>query len=177
MDTIVSKTKDNRIYTKLKFVKSDKTGAVVSFVSQHPATGQIRGVRQNESVPKKICVMDKLLAPYILLNVLYDCALVPMNGRDGYVVVEANISQFKATISTIYVPKAVYMIECRFGHKIICFDPKDGERKTERNLKLCLDLLEKRVDIKDHDDVIAEFEDAAQKLLKHYRKDGFYYKE
>lgn len=177
MKNLVSKEK-TRIYTKLKFVISEQTGAVIGFVSQNSVSGQIRGVRQEENVPKKICVVDKALSPYILLNVLYECTLIPMNGnKDGYVVIEATPVQFPATIVTTYVPKGVYMVEVKFGNKTILFDPKDGEKKSVRDLATCIQLLEKRVDVKDLCDVVSDFEKAANKLLNKYRNDGFFYKK
>ena len=40
----ISEKRTTRVYTKLKFVKSDVSGATVSFVSQNPKTGRICGV-------------------------------------------------------------------------------------------------------------------------------------
>ena len=57
----ISEKRTTRVYTKLKFVKSDVSGATVSFVSQNPKTGQICGVRQDSPYPKKICMVDKAI--------------------------------------------------------------------------------------------------------------------
>lgn len=42
-----------KIYTKLKFIKSEKNGAFISFVSQNPVNGVVCGVRQDSPYPKK----------------------------------------------------------------------------------------------------------------------------
>lgn len=164
-----------RVYTKLKFTISDKTQAIVGFVSQNSKTGEIRGVRQDDPHPKKICVLDRKLAPDMLLNTLYNVTLIPMKERDGYVVVEATPVQFKATIETTYVPKAIYHIDVKFGNKKIQFDPKDGRKDSVKRLKQCRRILETRVDVKNLQDVIDDFDDATRNLLKKYENDGFIY--
>ena len=165
-----------RVYTKLKFTISDKTNAVVGFVSQNSKTGEIRGVRQDDPLPKKICVLDRKLAPDMLLNTLYDVVLVPMKERDGYVVVEAIPVQFKATIETTYVPKAIYHIDVKFGNKKIQFDPKDGRKESVKKLDLCRRVLETRIDVKNLPEVMDDFDEAVRNLLRKYENDGFIYR-
>lgn len=167
---------DDAVFTKLKFEKSEKTGAIVGFVSQNPKTGRINGVRQESTLPKKICVVDKHLAPDILLNVLYDVAIIPMKDKSGYVVIRACPVEFKATIITNYVKKAIYQVIVKFGNKAIIFDPKDGIQHTRRNLSACSEMLEKRVDIKDKNMVVADFLTTATRLIKRYEADGFIYR-
>ena len=164
-----------KLSTKLKFVKSNLTGAVVSFVSQNPKTGQFRGVRKDEPYPKKICLLDKKLVPDVLLNVLYEATLIPMAEKDGYVVIDIQPVEFKAVITTTYVPKAFYYIEVKFGHKTIKFDPKDGKKDSVKNLESCVRLLETRVDIKDIFQVVKDFRHEANKLIRQYEQDGFIY--
>ena len=165
-----------KVQTKLKFVKSDQTGAIVSFVSQNPKTGRICGVRQDSPYPKKICILDKKLVSEVLLNVLYDVTMIPMSEKNGYVVIEITPVEFKATITTTYVKKAIYRIEVKFGNKTIVFDPLDGKKDSIRTLKGCLSVLEKRVDIKDITQVVADFEESAHKLLNYMKSDGIWYK-
>ena len=165
-----------RVYTKLKFVKSDKTGAYVSFVSQNPKTGRMCGVRQDSEYPKKICVLDKNLVCDVLLNVLYDATLVPMAEKNGYVVIEVTPVQFKATIETTYVPKAIYAVEVKFGNKVVRFDPMNGKKDSVRTINGCKELLEKRVDIKDVNQVVEDFMCAATELVRRFKSDGFYAK-
>lgn len=166
-----------KVQTKLKFVKSEKTGAIVSFVSQNPKTGRICGVRQDSQYPKKICILDKKLVSEVLLNVLYDVTMIPMTEKNGYVVIAMTPVEFKATISTIYVKKAIYRVEVKFGNKTIVFDPLDGKKDTIRTLKGCLSVLEKRVDIKDITQVVADFQESANKLLNYMRADGILYRD
>jgi len=166
-----------KVQTKLKFVKSEKTGAIVSFVSQNPKTGRICGVRQDSQYPKKICILDKKLVSEVLLNVLYDVTMIPMTEKNGYVVIGMTPVEFKATISTIYVKKAIYRVEVKFGNKTIVFDPLDGKKDTIRTLKGCLSVLEKRVDIKDITQVVADFQESANKLLNYMRADGILYRD
>ena len=166
-----------KVQTKLKFVKSEKTGAIVSFVSQNPKTGRICGVRQDSQYPKKICILDKKLVSEVLLNVLYDVTMIPMTEKNGYVVIEMTPVEFKATISTTYVKKAIYRVEVKFGNKTIVFDPLDGKKDTIRTLKGCLSVLEKRVDIKDITQVVADFQESTNKLLNYMRADGILYRD
>lgn len=139
-------------------------------------TKRICGVRQDCGYPKKICVLDKALAPDILLNVLYDAVMIPMKDKDGYVVISAVPVQFKAVIETVYVPKALYQVLVRFGNKTVVFDPKDGIQETRKDLTKCRQLLEKRVDIQDIATVVDDFLNHAHYILKRYEKDGFLYK-
>lgn len=171
--TIISQPQTKRIYTKLKFTVSDKTYATVGFVSQNSKTGEIRGVRQDDQHPKKICVVDRKIASDILLNTLYDVVMVPMANKDGYVVIEATPVQFRATIETTYIPKAIYHIDVKFGNKKIQFDPKDGRKDSVRKLDLCRRVLETRVDVKNLPQVMEDFDEAVSNLLRKYENDGF----
>lgn len=172
----IEKEQPKRVHTKLKFIKSDQTGAYVSFVSQNPKTGRICGVRQDSEYPKKICILDKKLMCDVLLNVLYDATLIPMSEKNGYVVIEVTPVQFKATIEVTYVPKAIYVVEVKFGNKVIRFDPKDGRKDSIRSIEGCKSILEKRVDIKDITQVVEDFVDAATDIACKFKNDGFYAK-
>ena len=91
-------------------------------------------------------------------------------------MIEVNPVQFKATIETTYVPKAVYVVEVKFGNKVIRFDPMDGRKDTIRTIEGCKSVLEKRVDIKDVTQVVEDFVDAATDIIRKFRNDGFYAK-
>ena len=67
-----------KIQTKLKFIKSERNGALISFVSQNPVNNVVCGVRQDSPYPKKIVIIDRELSNNGLVNVLYDCVLIPM---------------------------------------------------------------------------------------------------
>jgi hypothetical protein len=103
--------------------------------------------------------------------------MIPMTEKNGYVVIEMTPVEFKATISTTYVKKAIYRVEVKFGNKTIVFDPLDGKKDTIRTLKGCLSVLEKRVDIKDITQVVADFQESANKLLNYMRADGILYRD
>lgn len=174
-----------KVYTKLKFIKSDKNGAFISFVSQNPVNGIVCGVRQDSPYPKKIVIIDKELANSLLLNVLYDCVLIPMastktiinkEGEEepfipGYIAIEATPVQFKAIVSTKYVRGSKYQVEVCFGNKIILFDPFRGQKETVKSLPACLAVLEKRCDVKDIMYVVESFTTAANELLEVLKQD------
>lgn len=165
--------KTTRIYTKLKFSKSDRTDATISYVSQNPNNGRVNGVRQDSPYPKKICVVDKALANEILVNVLYDCTLVPMAERNGYVVIAATPVQFKATIRTQYIKNNIYMVEVKFGNKTLRFDPFSGRKESVCNLQEFKRVLERRVDVKDIMQVVEDFNRAATRLLNMMEYDRY----
>lgn len=165
--------KNNRVYTKLKFIRSEVTGGPISFVSQNPETGRICGVRQDSEYPKKICIADKLLAPQIILNTLYDCTLIPMTDKNGYVVIAAEPAQFKAVVSSTYIKNNIYLVEVKFGNKTIRFDPFNGKKESVRDFSACRAVLEKRVDVKDIVQVVEDFEHAANNILRLLNKDKY----
>jgi hypothetical protein len=169
----ISEKRTTRVYTKLKFVKSDVSGATVSFVSQNPKTGRICGVRQDSSYPKKICMVDKAIAGQIIMNALYDCTLIPMTDKNGYVVISAEPVQFKATVETTYIKNNVYLVEVKFGNKVIRFDPFNGRKESVKSFQACKAVLEKRIDVKDIIQVVDDFEKAAEKVMTLMEMDRF----
>ncbi len=170
-----------KISTKLKFIKSDKNGALISFVSQNTATGVVCGVRQDSPYPKKIVIIDCKLAQNLLVNVLYDCVLIPMtpviNKRTGekhipgYIAIEANPVQFHATVSTNYIRGVKYNVEVSFGNKTIRFDPFRGQKESVKSFPACRAVLEKRCDVKNLMQVIEDFDAAAISLEELMRED------
>lgn len=85
----------DKIKTKLKFIKSDRTESWVGFVSINTKTGYIKGVREDAKGPKKVCIVTHELEPIIEPNVLYDVQMVPMkNEKAGYIVVAAEPHAF-----------------------------------------------------------------------------------
>lgn len=161
-----------KIYTKLKFVKSEDTGAYIGFVSQNMKTGRIVGVRQDSEYPKKICIIDKKLSCQVVPNILYDVTLIPMKEKNGYIAIEITPVSFEATIETNYVPKAIYQVEIKFGNKTILFDPLDGKKESVRTVTGVREILEKRMDIQNIQQVVEDFMEAAGSLMKRYESDG-----
>ncbi len=172
--TTEKKPKCSRTYTKLKFIRSEISGAPVSFVSQNPKTGRICGVRQDSEYPKKICIVDKLLASQIIMNALYDCTLIPMDERNGYVVIAAEPVQFKATVTSTYIKGNIYLVEVKFGNKIIRFDPFNGKKESVKSMAACKSVLEKRIDVKDLIQVVEDFERAANNILRLLDRDKYH---
>lgn len=164
------------IFTRVKFTKSERTGQPIGFISQNPVNKMYNGVREDSKFPKSVCIVDAKLIPEIILGVLYKVAVVPMHNKHGFIVIEAEPYQFKATIEQCYIPKACYVLEVKFGNQVIRFDPKDGKKDSMRTISGCRDLLEKRMDIANLADVVDEFISAASDLVEKYRRDGFYYK-
>lgn len=167
---------EGTIFTRVKFTKSEVTGLPIGFVSQNPVNKRINGVREDSKFPKSVCIVDAKIAPEIILGALYQVAIVPMRTKKGYIAIEAEPYQFKATIEECYVPKACYTISVKFGNQNIIFDPKDGKKASMRTIAGCKALLEKRLDIANITQVVEDFVDSANEMVKRYQRDGFYYK-
>lgn len=170
-----------KITTKLKFTKSEKNGALISFVSQNPVNNVVCGVRQDSPYPKKIVIIDREKANNILTNVLYDCTLIPMtpvlnektgeNHIPGYIAIEATPVQFKATVTTKYIRGIKYMVEVSFGNKTIRFDPFRGKKESVKSLAACRAILEKRYDVQNLLEVVEDFEMAAINIVELMKQD------
>lgn len=177
----VTKTPVEKIHTKLKFIKSERNGALISFVSQNPVDKIVCGVRQDSPYPKKIVIIDREIAHNLIVDMLYDCTLIPMtevkNPKTGemyvpgFIAIKANLVQFKATIQTNYIRGVKYNVEVSFGNKVIRFDPFRGVKETTKSLLACRAVLEKRCDIRDLLDVVEQFNIAANNLLALMKKD------
>lgn len=165
----------NKIKTKLKFVKSDRTGSWVGFVSINTKNGCVKGVREDAKEPKKVCVVTHELAPIIEPGVLYDVELIPMkNANAGYIVIKAEPHAFEARISSTVVKNAVYVVEVKFGNKTIIFDPLDGRKDSVRTIDGVIEVLQYRKDIKDLLQVIDDFQKAANCVMTAFENDGHY---
>ena len=170
-----------KIHTKLKFVKSDRNGALISFVSQNPVNKVVCGVRQDSPYPKKIVIIDREIAGNLIVNMLYDCVLIPMtpvlNEKTGamhipgYIAIEANPVQFKAKVTTNYIRGIKYNVEVSFGNKTLRFDPFRGIKETTKSLNAFRAVLEKRCDVRDIMDVLEDFDIAARNLLDLMKQD------
>ncbi|GAB6119573.1 hypothetical protein [Dysgonomonas termitidis] len=159
--------------SQIKFAESEKTGELIGFVSRHSKTKKLKGVRENSTFGKKICVLSGDLKGTIIPNILYDVELKAMHRGNGYVVVSARPRQFKARIEKVTVPKAIYRLKVTFGNKTVYFDPKHGKSDSSRTLEGVLDILASRVDIEEPDSVLAEFKEEGIALIKQMEADGF----
>lgn len=165
----------NKIYTKLKFIRSEISGAPISFVSTNPISGQACGVRRDADVPKRICVCSSSIAETLVPNALYKCTLVPMLSGRGYVVIEAELMQFRATVLSSYIKNVAYRVEAKFGNKTVVFDPFEGGKESVRNLGVCLDVLKKRIDVQNLEQVVRDFEHAGRVILKLLDRDRYHF--
>lgn len=165
----------DKIKTKLKFKKSDRTGSWVGFVSINTKNGCIKGVREDAKEHKKVCVVTHDLASVIEPNVLYDVEMIPMKDKKaGYIVVKAEPHAFEARISSSIVRNAVYMVEVKFGNKTIIFDPLDGRKDSVRTIDGVIEMLQYRKDIKDLLQVIDDFQKTANIVMTAFKNDGHY---
>ncbi len=161
-----------KIKTKLKFVKSERSGAWVGFVSKNPKNGRIFGVREDDKRLKQVCVASYECTPFIEAGVLYDVEMVPMKAANsGFVVVSASPHAFEAKVESTIIKNVVYKVEVKFGNKTILYDPKDGNHDSVRCLEKCADVLRVRKDIKDLIIVLDDFYRAAQIVLANYEND------
>lgn len=173
MKAFSSKQLAGVIYTKLKFVRSNKSGMFVGFASKQRTTGMVRGVREEAPYPKKVCVVNKPLDSQITPDVLYNCTIVPMKSGNGYIVVEATPTQFAAHITSQYIKNTTYLVTVKFGGSSIIFNPFSGRQESVKDLASCRALLEKRVDIKNVGQVVKHFTEAAQMMLRLLNRDKY----
>lgn len=159
--------------TQLKFVKSEKTGELIGFVSKMK-DNKLKGVREDSVYGKRICILSEALKGSILPNTLYNVELKPMHGgKNGYVVTAATQVFFTATVESIIIPEKTYQVIVRFGGKTVYFDPVNGKTSSSRTKKGVLEILNKRNDIANQDEVISDFLDRADELIRQMREDGY----
>lgn len=154
--------KIKRVYkTKLKFVESEKTGEMISFVNGGKGN-HLRGVHENEDVPKQIVLIGKDIAGSVEVKpkVLYDVQLIPMKNHGGYLVVDISVSQFNAVIKA-----EEDRINIEFGNKTIYYEPRNL-KPSIGTVEGVVTVLNNRIDLKDKDFIIQIFKDKAQDLSR-----------
>lgn len=163
--------------TRLKFAVSEETNELVGFVTRSSTTRLLRGVDEENDSPKKICILSEDLKGLIQPGIVYEVELKPMRRRNGYVVISANRLKYKAEFETVVVPKSVYQIRIIFGHKIVYFDPKDGNSPSSRTVAGVEKALRGRKDLADIENVIERFRIEANKLLEIFERDNYVVKK
>ena len=149
--------------TQLKFVKSERTGELVGFVSK-TKDNVLKGVRE----------VSEELKGSVLPNILYEVELKPMHsGKNGYVVTAATRVVFSATVESYIVPGKKYQVLVHFGGKTVYFDPLQGKTSSSRTKEGVLAALNKRNDIADQNIVISDFIDRADELIHQMKEDGY----
>jgi hypothetical protein len=159
--------------SQIKFAKSEQTGETIGFVSRHSKTKKLKGVREDSTFGKKICVLSEDIKGTIIPNILYNVELKPMHCGNGYVVVSASPALFKAHIETVIVPSTTYQVNITFGNKTIYFDPKDGKSHSSKTIDGVLAILRERKDIENPQAVIENFQKQAETLIQRMEKDGY----
>ena len=129
---------------RLKFEESKETKAIIGFVSRSSTTWKLRGVSENDDCPKKICVLAEDLKGLIEPGIVYEVELRPMRKGNGFIVISATRPKYEAAFETTVIEKTVYQVRIIFGHKIIYFDPKDGNSPSSRTIAGVEKALRKR---------------------------------
>ena len=160
---------ENCIKARLRFMKSEKTGYIVGFVSQNPVTGIWHGVPEDKPYPKKICVLDRSLVPYILLKKLYDVEMVPMRDKDGFVAKTANPVSYPAKIVCSHIPGMLYHVEAVFGGKRIIFDPSETDDRSVCEMERAIEKLRMRTDVENLEQAVEEFIEETYKMNQLYK--------
>lgn len=161
------------IKTKLKFTNSSVNGGWVGFVSVNVKNGCVRGVRETDEVPKKVCVVGHDIAGLIESGILYDVEMIPMKNKNaGYIVLKAVPHEFTAKVETSVIPKVEYKAIVTFGNKKIVFDPCEGKYKTMNTIEGAVNALRYRKDVKNIMGVIDDFTIAAEEVMRRYKADG-----
>jgi hypothetical protein len=160
--------------SQIKFAKSEQTGEIIGFVSRHSKTKQLKGVRENSTFGKKICLLSEDLKGTIHPNILYQVELKTMHQRNGYVVVSATPVLFKAHIETVIVPRSIYRIQISFGNKTVYFDPKNGKTDSSKTIAGVVEVLSVRKDIEDLEKVVEEFRKLAANLIQQMEKTAIF---
>ena len=158
---------------RLKFEESKETKAIIGFVSRSSTTWKLRGVSENDDCPKKICVLAEDLKGLIEPGIVYEVELRPMRKGNGFIVISATRPKYEAAFETTVIEKTVYQVLIIFGHKIIYFDPKDGNSPSSRTIAGVEKALRKRQDLVDTEKVIERFRIEAEKLLDRIEQDGY----
>ena len=150
-------------------MKSEKTGYIVGFVSQNPVTGIWHGVPEDKPYPKKICVLDRSLVPYILLKKLYDVEMVPMRDKDGFVAKTANPVSYPAKIVCSHIPGMLYHVEAVFGGKRIIFDPSETDDRSVCEMERAIEKLRMRTEVENLEQAVEEFIEETYKMNQLYK--------
>lgn len=158
--------------SRVKFTRSPETGELIGFVSQQ-SSGKLRGVMEDSPCKKRICVLSEDLKGTIIPKQLYDVTLRAMHNGNGYVVISAEPKTFPATIETTVEHGVTYRVTVKFGHKTIFYDPWRGRSNRSKTKEGVLGELNNRHDISDLDNVISDFIDQADELLRIMKEDGY----
>jgi hypothetical protein len=157
------------VFSKLRFKYSTRTGNLIAYVTKR--NGCWYGVGKKAREPKQVVLVSPAIQDEVQYNTLYRVAMVPMVEKKGFVAIGVLEAAFVATVITTYVPNILYKVEVKWGNRIITFDPSS---KRNNSISKIGDTILDRKDIKWRGRVFADFTDAAEALLRNYRRDGYY---
>lgn len=167
---------EGKIVAKLRFEKSERDpNTYIGFISQDCITGQIFGRSQDSRFPKKIVILDHKLNYMVEPGMLYRTTMTPMKSGKGYVATAIEPHQFSASVSIDYRPKINYRVIVTIGKSEVFFDPKDGATPATNTIKGAIEALCRRIDVRNINAVVHEFEMACKTMVDFYEKDGFFY--
>lgn len=155
----------HRIKTNIKF-KQNENGAFYGFVTKD-SNGSWRGCRE-DVIKKKIVFVNKHEEAGIIPNALYQCILVPMTEKNGFIAFQPQLVKFDAQIKTEATDK-VYRVSVKFGNTVITYNPQSSN-PNKNNIQSIVNLLKSRNDLKYQDAVADEFCDCACLLLSIYKR-------
>ena len=124
-EEITQEDKVKTIDTNIKFERSERTGnPIIGFVSK--VDGVWRGVRRNAPTPKLIVVVDRKIAPFVKEGMVYNCHLVPMISKKGFVAVQVALMQYEAAIES-RISGGSFTVSVKFGNEAITYDRKSDD--------------------------------------------------
>lgn len=156
-----------QVKTNIKFFKGleNVENRLYGFVTK--VNGSWRGCRSDEK-KKKIVFLDYAIEKDIIPNTLYHCSLIPMKSDSGFIAKTAKLIKFPATVSTACKDDN-YIVKVRFGNKVVTYDPACNDKK-KNDIKAISDLLRKRVDLENSQDVAEEFINSAFLVRRLYEQ-------
>ena len=162
--------------TQLKLYESKrKRGELVGFVSRHPKTNKLLGVREHSYHGKQVCVVAEHLKGVLKPNVLYEVYVKAMHSGAGYVIISADKILFPANIKTTIITRHLYFIKITFGNRVIYFDPICGKSPNSKTVNGVVAVLREREDIKDKEYIIDKFIKESANLISRILLDGVRY--
>lgn len=155
------------IKTNIKFYKGldNVEDRLYGFVTK--SNGSWKGCRESEP-KKKIVFVGSSVTDNIIPNALYQCSLVPMVNKDGFIATSATLIKFQGTIITT-CKKGIFVVKIKFGNKMLIYDPASKERRR-RDIQGIANNLRNRHDLENSQDIAEEFISSACIIKRLYEQ-------
>lgn len=127
-----------------------------------------RGCHEEYTGKKKIVYVDEKLSTELEPGLLYRVALIPMNGKDGFIAITAKQIKFTAKIKT-ELDDDKFKVFVSFGNKTFIYDPKSKSEK-KNNMNAIAQLIRERPDLEGSMEVADDFLDNAYMALTLYKR-------